>query len=170
MSNLSSQCIISDCPTFSIQPSGMGIDQESGKVNNTLRDVIKKLKDSEAITFRRLLGDMHEFLVEIVKECSSENWDGYGAHAITGGAYEEAKKIINILPSSIPAPELVPEPNGEIGFEWRKGKGRVFVISVGGNYLITYAGIFFGNKVHGSEYFEDNFPFAIRQYLRRLYS
>lgn len=67
-------------------------------------------------------------------------------------------------------PEIVAEPTGEIGFEWRRGRGRVFVLSVGGKHRITYAGIFGGNKIHGSEYFEETLPFVIIQHLRRLYS
>ncbi|MDP2168140.1 MAG: hypothetical protein Q8J64_07405 [Thermodesulfovibrionales bacterium] len=171
MSNLSVHCIGSDCPPFWTLPSGGKIDSElSEKIAVTLGTAIAQLKDAVTITFGQPSGDMRDSLREIREECSREDWDGYGAHAITMNAYEEAMKIIDLMPSSIPAPALVAEPTGEIGFEWRRGKGQVFVISVGGKHRITYAGIFSGNKVHGSEYLEDNLPFAIRQHLRRLYS
>jgi hypothetical protein len=131
---------------------------------------IGQMWGSESITLGGFLDDALMSLFDIYKECSQENWDNQGARMVSEDAFEEAKKIINLLPSSIPMPEIVPEPTGDVGFEWRKGKGQVFVISVGGRHKIAYAGIFGGNKVHGSEYFEDTLPLAMIQHLRRLYS
>ncbi|MEK6691492.1 MAG: hypothetical protein AABY78_09385 [Nitrospirota bacterium] len=171
MSNLAIQCIGSDCPPFWIKPSGEAFDENSsGKIVKDIDEAIKQLKKSITITFGRPLDEMRDSLLEIYKGYSRMDWDGYGAHAITEDAYEEAKKIIGSLPSSIPPPEIVAEPTGDIGFEWSRGKGQIFVISVSGRHRITYAGIFAGNKVHGSEYFEETLPLVIRQHLRRLYS
>ncbi|MBF0566084.1 MAG: hypothetical protein HQK89_12675 [Nitrospirae bacterium] len=120
------------------------------------------------------LDEMRDSLSEVYKECSRIDWDGYGASAVTEGAYEEALKlidaIIDALPSSIPAPEIGAEPTGDIDFEWYRGKGQVFAISVGGKHRITYAGIFAGSKVHGTEYFEGTLPMTIVRHLGRLYS
>jgi hypothetical protein len=44
--------------------------------------------------------------LEVYKECSGADWDGYGAVAVTPDAYEEAKRIIDLLPSSIRLPEI----------------------------------------------------------------
>lgn len=171
MSNLAIQCIGSDCPPYWIMPSGVGFDENSsGKIVKDIDKAIKQLKKSITITFGRPLDEMRDSLLEIYKECSCADWDGYGAHPTTEDAYEEAQKIIDSLPSSIPAPEIVAEPTGDIGFEWCRGTGQIFVISVSGRHRITYAGIFAGNKVHGSEYFEETLPLVIRQHLRRLYS
>jgi len=109
-------------------------------------------------------------LLEVYKKCSSAGWDGYGAVALTPDAYEEAKRIIDLLPSSIQMPEIVAEPTGEIGFEWRGRPGRIFVMAVNGRHRITYAGIFGGNKTHGSEHFEETLPSVVIEHLRRLYS
>jgi hypothetical protein len=67
-------------------------------------------------------------------------------------------------------PEIVAEPTGEVGFEWRRGQGRIFVISIDGRHKITYAGLFDGNKTHGTEYFGETLPSAVIEHLRRLYS
>lgn len=170
MSNLAIQSIGSDCSPFWIRPSSEGFGDSSRKIVNGIKREIAQMWGSESITFGRPLDDALISLLAVYTECSQSDWDGYGAAAISEDAYEEAKKIINLLPSSIKMPEITAEPTGEIGFEWHKGKGQVFVISVGGKHRITYAGIFSGNKVHGSEYFEDTLPLAIIQHLRRLYS
>jgi len=67
-------------------------------------------------------------------------------------------------------PEVVPEPSGEIGLEWSKGKDKVFVVSLSGKNEIVYAGLFGINKVHGVEYFGDAVPSTILENLRRLYA
>jgi len=54
-------------------------------------------------------------------------------------SYIEAEKMLKDLPHRTPIPELVVEPNGEIGLEWRKGK-KGFLISLQGEGLATYAG------------------------------
>ncbi len=131
------------------------------------------LKDG-AITCGFPLRKMRDSLLDIYKECSSVDWDGYGACAVTEDAFEEAQRIIDALafsiPLSIPAPEIVAEPTGDIGFEWYRGNGQVFVMSVSGKQRITYAGLFAGNKVHGSERFSGILPSTIIQNLMRLYS
>lgn len=108
-------------------------------------------------------------LLDIYSRCSEEGWDGYGASAIHENTFKEALKLIELLPSSLPMPEITPEPGGEIGLEWRKRKRQIFVASVNGKNLITYAGIFGINKTHGTEYFGESIPHVIIENIRRLH-
>jgi hypothetical protein len=94
-----------------------------------------------------------ELLEQLLKECSDDNWDGYGAKAINLDSYCEAWRLLVTLPTTIPLPEITIEPDGEIAFEWDKGTRRTFSISIGSMNKITYAGIFGSNKAHGTEYF-----------------
>ncbi len=55
---------------------------------------------------------------ETYQECSEEGWDGYGARPVTQETYDEAVRFLGALPSWLPTPEIVPEPDGDIGFEW----------------------------------------------------
>ena len=164
------QCI--DCPSFYAIPSGR-------RLSDNFKDLVKNIKNQfkeicEPSTTNSLieiyLEEAVKSLIEIYKECSKPDWDGYNALPITANAFEEAGKIINLLPTSIPMPEIMAEPGGEIGFEWRKGNRLVFVLSVGGKHEINYAGIFWSNKIHGSEYFGESLPSLIIENLRRLYS
>ncbi|MEE8429943.1 MAG: hypothetical protein V3S16_01715 [Candidatus Desulfatibia sp.] len=109
-------------------------------------------------------------LYAVYKECSEVNWDGYGAQPISKKAYLEAGKLIRLLPSNIKEPEIVPEPTGEIAFEWYIGKRFIFVISVGGNNSIAYAGLFGStSKTHGTEYFGTKLPSIIVDNIQRLF-
>lgn len=111
-----------------------------------------------------------ESLNEVYEECLEPNWDGYGAAAISPEAYFEASKLLRIIPTSFPMPEILPEPEGEIGLEWYKRENHVFVVSVAGNNIITYAGLFGeNNEIHGTEYFGDSIPKVIIDSVERLF-
>jgi hypothetical protein len=163
-------CIDFDCANFRTRPSGEGFGDSSKKIVQNIKKEISQMWGSESLTFGRPLCEALVLLLKTYRECSREGWDGYGAAAITDDAYEEAKTIINLLPSSIPMPDIVAEPTGDIGFEWRRGKGQIFIISVSGKHRINYAGILGGNKVQGTECFEETLPSVIMQRIRRLYS
>jgi hypothetical protein len=169
--SVAAQCIGFDCPNFLTRPSSEGVDQGSSRrIVERIIEEVSKLRGPESMTLGHPLEEVLTTLNEVYMECSQAGWDGYGASAVTEDAYEEARKIINLLPSSIRMPEIVAEPTGEIGFEWRRGRGQVFVLSVSGKHRITYAGIYGSNKIHGSEYFEETLPLVIINHLRRLYS
>lgn len=109
-------------------------------------------------------------LFQVYRECSEENWDGYDSKPITKKAYLEAEKLIRLLPSNIKNPEIIPEPTGEIAFEWHQGKRFTFIISVSGNNIIIYAGLFGSiSKIHGTEYFGDKIPTIIVNNINRVF-
>lgn len=115
------------------------------------------------------LKEAFQSLRELYRECSEENWDGYGAKPASENSIYEAYEFIRKLPSSFPMPRILAEPSGEIGLEWYKDKKMIFAISFNGKGMITYAGIFGSNKIHGEEYFGDSIPSRIIENLRRLY-
>lgn len=149
--------------------SDIGFGADFSILKKYYASIVSELRKTETLG---RLDEVFQHLIEIVAECSEEGWDGYDARPITEAAYIEAERFIKSLPltSSIPMPEIIPEPGGEIGFEWYKGKCQVFVASVRGNNEIVYAGLFGTNKTHGSEYFGDYLPSIIIENLKRLYS
>ncbi len=180
MSNLAIQCIGKDCPPYWLSSSGTGFDQESsGVIADTMERAFAILRGSkfllvvqpvsEAMTLGHPFDELRNSLYDRYRECSQPDWDGYGAQAVTEDAYAEAQRIIDALPSWLPAPEIVAEPSGDVGFEWYKDRGQVFALSVSGRHRIIYAGIFAGDKEHGSVYFEETMPLVILHHFRKLY-
>jgi hypothetical protein len=55
---------------------------------------------------------------------TESNWDGYGALAISTQTKDNALSAIrNILPVA-PTPEISPNPNGTLSFEWETTEGK----------------------------------------------
>jgi hypothetical protein len=49
------------------------------------------------------------------------NWDGYGADPIAGSCIDQVRVLINLLPATIPSPEITPNPNGTLTLDWETG-------------------------------------------------
>lgn len=110
-------------------------------------------------------------LYDIYLDCSFENWDGYQAIPINETTYREAEALIRALPSYVPAPDILPEPDGGIGIDWVKGEGYSFTISVSRKNVLAYAGLFGeNNETFGTEVFTGTLPKAILHNLERLFS
>lgn len=111
-----------------------------------------------------------ESLYDVYRDRREPNWDGYDAEPIREGVYFEAMKLVERFPVGIPLPEIIAEPNGNIGFEWYKDPHHLFVASVGGNNTIRYAGIFGkGSESFGSENFGETIPHTIMRNINRVY-
>ncbi|MBI5056131.1 MAG: hypothetical protein HZB61_05915 [Nitrospirae bacterium] len=159
------QCI--DCPSFFVGPSSTGFSDDSRNLVTNLLNQFREI--CEPLTIGRHLEEAMESLIEVYTECTEANWDGYGAEPVSKDSFFEASKFINLIPSSFPMPQITAEPSGEIGLEWYKDKKLIFVISLSGKNIVTYAGIFGSNKTHGTEYFGDTIPPVLIENLRRLY-
>src|SRR3972149_10128081 len=85
----------------------------------------------------RDISDLELSLVQIFFECSVSDWAGYGPKPISKDALYEALDFISMIPKSFQLPEIVPEPNGEIGFEWNFGENRILVASVKGTGIVA---------------------------------
>jgi hypothetical protein len=117
----------------------------------------------------------------IRSECSQENWDGEGALPVSDQVIAVAEKVVGalfeLIPKGTPAPELVPEADGEICISWAVDAGKLFSMSVGSHGKINFAGQF-GNEggIHGwrpideeSPSFLDESLLEIAKYVERLY-
>ncbi len=136
----------------------------------TLWEHQSKITKQEQTNSPYLENDLFLDLFEIYSECTSDMWDGYNAVKIPDIAFIEAIEFIELLPKSLPKPELVPDPQGEIGFEWHFGENRVFVVSIKGNRIISFAGLL-GSKIlriRGTEIFNDAIPNIIFNSLKRI--
>ena len=105
----------------------------------------------------------------VYEEYSNDGWDGFDAIPISSKIVEKAKQFLDALPLSIPAPEIIPEPDGTIGFEWCAGPRHVFSVSIEADNTIVYAGLFGqSRKAHGVEIFDDSIPSVITEYIKRV--
>lgn len=106
---------------------------------------------------------------ELASEIQVPNWDGYGAQPITTDVKDQAQRFVDLLPYRLPAPEPMPDPDGEIALAWDFGPGSVFTVTIAGNGTLTYAGLLGGGvKRHGVERFNGDIPESILRSIEEL--
>lgn len=161
-------CLAINNKSFINLPTNRGVSEDAKNLQAIYSLIIEDIFQSIA------LGEPHRkaltALWDVYQECLNDNWDGYGAKAISPINYIEALRFLKTLPTSIPIPEVSVDPDGEIVFEWYKGPRNVFSVSISPNNELTYAGIFGGSKTHGVEYFGDDLPKTILENLYRLFA
>ncbi|HTS13198.1 MAG TPA: hypothetical protein VMH00_13865 [Candidatus Limnocylindrales bacterium] len=54
---------------------------------------------------------------------SAPNWDGYGALPISAETSRNALSMLTVLEAVVAAPEVTPNPNGTVSFEWETEAG-----------------------------------------------
>jgi hypothetical protein len=108
-------------------------------------------------------------LARVAKACSQRGWDGYDAQPISPQTQRNARAFLEDLPMWLQAPDIVPEPDGEIAIEWDLGPGRIFSVSIGDTGKLHYAGLFKdGVERHGVEPFEGVVSTEVLGYAKRL--
>ena len=75
--------------------------------------------------------DLKTELDSIFAECSAPNWDGYDGEPISLKTLKNAYMLMESLPDWAIIPNVMPEPDGCIAFEWEDGRGNWIIVSVG---------------------------------------
>jgi len=113
-------------------------------------------------------GHVNQELDEILEECARADWNGEGASAVTESTIQMARRFIIALPAGVPQPEINPDNDGEISFDWDVKSRLVFSVSLGESGVLSFAGIFGASRIHGREDFEGTIPQTIRQQIDRV--
>lgn len=54
----------------------------------------------------------------------NNDWDGYGAEKINAATVVYAKRVLELLPHSLSNPDITPNSNGTISFEWETSEAK----------------------------------------------
>ena len=143
-----------------------GASDVAQALNSFVKEMLEDCSPSAIINANESLQELYNLL----EECSTENWDGYGARPVDPDSFNEAERFIRALPTTVSEPEVAVDPDGEISLEWYFEPRKVFSVSIGKRNEIKYAGLYGFNKTYGREYFDDEIPKAIFDNIDRLFS
>jgi len=152
-----------------LSPSAPVQTSATGDMAKVIADLLREVRNEE----RRRAIDWHQVVYaqieELMRDCSVDNWDGYGARAVLRSAKENVQRFVELLPSDIPEPSVVVDPDGHIALCWDFGRDRIFTISVGETEVATYAGLLGkGVKRHGQEPFREDVPKVLLESIREI--
>jgi hypothetical protein len=85
-------------------------------------------------------------LCNIKENCSNPDWHGVCSVPVTQQTIrltaEIAEMLYSMVPKGTPAPDLIPEGDGEICISWSITANHLFSVSVGAHGKINFAGQF----------------------------
>jgi hypothetical protein len=151
-------------PQFALIDSDHGVSADA--------ESLRKLFSQEEMAGQSFaLGRPLWDLKEVFYEASRENWDGYGARAVSVAAYLAALDFLAAFtPGQSARPEISASPSGEIMLEWSAGPRHVFTLAFGGLGEKYYAGLFGSNKMTGREDLLERIVVVAEENLARLRS
>ncbi len=109
-------------------------------------------------------------IMEVEKEASKKNWDGYDALPVNPEASNYAVRLMILFPVWIPEPDVIPESDGHIAFDWGITSKKLFSVSISPTGHLHYSGMNGKNKISGSEKIGDVFPKHIADFIKELYN
>lgn len=127
-----------------------------------MQEFLDRLRNDEtSITFgsrrRKLLGAIAEAELEEEKQ-----------RRTLRAARPYAERLLDSLKTSWPEPEVDVDPDGEVCFEWSRGRNWVFSISIGEGGRLSYASLLGSSTTHGTEYLVGTIPETIAAALDRF--
>jgi hypothetical protein len=88
-------------------------------------------------------------VLAVAVDCENEGWDGEEGVSISSLVINHAMNFIRSLPDDVPSPEVAPEPDGSISFDWISSRNRIFSVSVGLDDRLAFAWIDGTDSGHG---------------------
>lgn len=134
----------------------LGASSSAEYVSELSREIGAQMRGS--IVLSSALERAREDLDELVSECSTPNWDGYGAEPIDEESCALAYRFLEGLGFGGPFPAVGADPDGEISFEWYRGPRRTLSMSVSPAGELHYAAIVGASRLYGTEPFLGDFP------------
>lgn len=120
------------------------------------------------------ISELKDRLHEILVDCNTSDWDGYGAKPISREAAQAAESIIQNIgklaaTSDILLPEISPAPDGTVLFDWLKGEDR-FSLAISEDKNLIYAMVGPSRRVKGCLPFDKSLPAVLREILLSFFS
>ena len=88
-------------------------------------------------------------LREMVSDCAAPGWDGEKAVPIAVPVVRNAIRVINSLPFTVGIPDIIPQSNGKIAFEWYRAPFHQLIISVGPTSNVAYSALLGNDRIMG---------------------
>lgn len=146
--------------------SSTGLSASAEFVNERFAEVREQCESSCTLGH----GSSKNELSRLAMECQRDDWDGYGARAISMQACANASKFLCIIPPEMPQPAIGVEPDGQVSFEWYKDPRHVISVSVSEDSNLHYAAIIGSSSQSGTEPFLGQFPSSILDLIERIVS
>jgi len=103
-------------------------------------------------------------LIDLLKESGSME-EG----PMLPATFARARRLLDTIPTGFPVPEVALDPDGEVAFDWIRSDRTMLSVSIGPGGHPSYAAGLADGTAYGFVRWNDTFPIALKDLLRRLY-
>jgi hypothetical protein len=132
--------------------TGSSLSREAAVVREHALTIVASTERSIALFGEK--SKVIEKIHEVAAECADEGWDGDDGVPVSPTVVERAVSFIRAIPAGVALPDVGPEPDGSIGFDWILGRAHVFSVSIGTTNRLAFAWIDGTDRGHGVARFD----------------
>lgn len=147
-------------------PSASAVSTEADYLYQSALQVENRVESSQALFGAK--SKLLSALQELARECGDDDWDGYGARAVSPASLAQAQIFIRALPDRLPLPELSAEPDGAIALDWMPDKQKTLSVSVSARPRLTWASVDGTERNRGAVPFTGVMPSRIVSEIERI--
>lgn len=148
-------------------PQGNAVSSEAQYLQRTISERCISFEQSESLFGKK--SQVIEELREVSEECSLDDWDGYGAKAVSDIAIARAERFLRLLPNKVDMPEVSVGADGNVTFEWIPSSIKTLVLSFGLNNRIPYAWSDGSDQGHAvAKLYDDEIPERLLKEIQRM--
>lgn len=85
-------------------------------------------------------------------------------------AVARAAVFLAALPRTVPKPEMAPDIDGDVCFDWIVASDRQLAVALNADGRLSYAARLGPNRTHGADSFTDRVPEPLLELLATLFS
>ncbi len=140
-----------------------------GESTPNLRRVWTEYRERDTSLLRGM--DVRELLSRIntaSDEAREPNWNGEDGHPVEPSTIDQAWLFAACLPTTLPIPDVSPDADGDLAFDWNLGPRRVFSVSVRRDGSLSYAALVGASRSHGTGTLRGGLPPEIIQWVQRV--
>ena len=107
-------------------------------------------------------------IVELLNLDKQQDWDGDGVQSVSRDAVVQALIFLQLIPKSLPEPEVTAHPDGEVGLTWAFGRRKVLSVAIAPSGKVSFASLVGYRSLNGKEYIVGKLPQSIALALQQV--
>ena len=144
-----------------------GVSSESGLIRSVKSAIVDSVERSFVLFGAKSAAIQR--IYEVAAEARHDGWDGEDAVALPPFVVGRAVAFVRAFPDSLPLPEVAPEADGSLSFDWIAAQTRIFSLSIGESNRLSFAWIDGTDRGHGVARFDGaTIPTRILDGIREL--
>jgi hypothetical protein len=147
-------------------PRSTGKSDSAEKLVQLRESIRKHLLESYSV--RRQAERAITELDEVLDLAAAKGWDGYDGRPVSFWSWVHAKLFIEALPTTVPAPEVSADPDGDVSLDWVFGPRKALTISINASGRCSFAWMRGARTYRGTDWVNDGIPQNIINALAEL--